>query len=355
MINDILDLSQIKEKKLRLVYQSEDIKETIQSAVQLVELQAQKKGIDLVLELDPNLPAQFCTDHMRLSQILLNLLSNAIKFTSEGSVKLSTVYMQTSQWVKISVEDTGIGMSQENVKKLFTNYTHIEFAGRQTMNPTGVGLGLNIAYRLVKLLAPSGHKTIVVKSLSNKGSTFSLVLENQEQPEESQYLEDLNNSLKIADELPGVIKPLLFSKLKTNSSHSESLLNSPCGCPKVLVVDDNPFNIMAFETILGSLNIQCDSVYSGPAALKKLSRKCGKDCKGYAVVFMDQEMPEMNGIQTVKEIRRLQKEEGVLAQELKIIGCTAHKSKEEVERFLEAGLDQCIHKPISVGMIKDIL
>ena len=102
-------------------------------------------------------------DILDMSQILLNLLSNAIKFTSEGMVKLkATMSIQASQSVEISVEDTGIGMSEENVKKLFTNYTHTGFAGRQTMNPTGVGLGLNIASRLVRLLAPMTHQTLSV-------------------------------------------------------------------------------------------------------------------------------------------------------------------------------------------------
>ena len=116
---------------------------------------------------------------------------------------------------------------------------------------------------------------------------------------------------------------------------------------------------MAFETILGSLNIKCDSVYSGPASIKKLldheNKKCAnKDCKLYSVVCMDQEMPEMTGAKIVKEIRRLQREK-LIPQNMRIIGCTAHKSKEEVGKFLEAGLDSCIHKPISKTMIRDIL
>ncbi len=109
---------------------------------------------------------------------------------------------------------------------------------------------------------------------------------------------------------------------------------------------------------LSSLEIKCDSVYSGSSAIKILlsrqNHKCGKDCKQYSVIFMDQEMPEMNGTETVREIRRLQ-EGKLLSREMRIIGCTAHQAKEEVERFVESGLDSCIHKPISVQMIQDIL
>jgi len=124
-----------------------------------------------------------------------------------------------------------------------------------------------------------------------------------------------------------------------------------------LVVDDNPFNTMAFETILGSLDIKCDAVYSGSLCIKGLlnrqTKPCGENCKQYAIVFMDQEMPEMSGTETVHEIIKLQSQ-GLLPP-IKIIGCTAHKSKEEVDKFMKAGINQCIHKPISVSMILDIL
>ena len=170
---------------------------------------------------------------------------------------------------------------------------------------------------------------------------------------------------------PRLVQHLPFSKLQRNPGVSSSpalltkkleshtsLTNSPCRCPRIMVVDDNPFNTMAFETILGSLNIKCDFVYSGSTCIKNLlnrqSKVCGVHCKQYAVVFMDQEKPEMSGSEIVRKIRRLQKE-NLLPASIKVIGCTAHKSKEEVEKFMEAGIKQCIHKPISAIVIKDIL
>jgi len=380
LINDILDMSQIREKKLRLAYEIENLRETIKSTAQLVELQASKKGINLVMELDPELPKKFRTDHIRLSQIILNLLNNAIKFTKEGTVKL-TAALREDNSVKICVEDSGIGMTEENVKKLFSNYTHIEFEERQKMNPTGVGLGLNIAYNLAELLAPEGHQGIVVESILNKGSTFTFVIENKEEAPMPMLVEDgelsnLDDSScqKVDDERPGVIYPKILPKIqRTNMStsaaslvvgkrmESESFLveTSMCSCPKILVVDDNPFNMMAFETIVTSLGIKCESVYSGSSAIKKLlnreNERCDKeDCKKYSIAFLDQEMPEMNGSEVALEIRRLQKE-NLVSPLVKIIGCTAHQSKEEIERFLAAGLDGCIQKPISPLQIKEVL
>jgi len=215
---------------------------------------------------------------------------------------------------------------------------------------------------LAKLLAPKGQKGIAVESIPDQGSVFSLIVENQEKIASNPEDEDCsNNSCKIADEKAGDKQLTLASlrcpiSLVSRKSASEPLLEI-CECPEVLIVDDNLFNVMAFEAILSSLDIKYDSVYSGPSAIQRLidreDKKCGKACKPYSVIFMDQEMPEMNGSETVREIRRFQ-EEGLLP-EIKIIGCTAHKSKEEVERFLESSLDQCIHRSISASIVRDIL
>jgi len=384
IINDILDMSQIKEKKLRLVFETKNLRETLQDTAQLIELQAKKKQIKLILDLDHNLPTTFCTDHMRLSQIVLNLLSNAIKFTKQGIVKLTAKRMENNpDLIQIHVEDSGIGIHKENLKKIFLNYSNIEFEERQTLNPAGVGLGLNIVSCLVKLLSPKTQPEITVTSAIHKGSVFSFIIENKDNPEGPPKIETLEEEIsgpsssssfsleKIADELPQdkslpkVQKRNLESDsltsliipLTTKATDMETLVELECSCPKVLTVDDNPFNTMAFETILSSLDVKCDSVYSGSACLQKLldrqTKTCGRSCRPYSVVFMDQEMPEMTGAETVAEIRRLQGES--LIPEMKIIGCTAHTAKEEVEKFMESGLDSCIFKPISVVMIRDIL
>jgi len=311
---------------------------------------------------------------LRLSQIVLNLLTNAIKFTKEGTVKLTATPMLKASWVKISVEDSGVGINQEDMKKLFSSYTQIEFEGRQTLNPNGVGLGLKITYNLAKLLAPRAHSAIGVTSIPGQGSVFSIVLEDKERIstaiEECNFLDQSKDSCDVSYEIPSALPQTPFSKLdqrNTMSNLSASiaekpselclLFNQPCSCPKVLIVDDNPFNTMAFETILNSLDVKCDFVYSGSACINNLlsrqGKVCGNNCQQYAVVFMDQEMPEMSGSETVKEIKKLQSENWMA--DMKIIGCTAHKSQEKVEEFIKEGLYKCIHKPISTVMIKDIL
>jgi len=374
LINDILDMSQIKAQKLRLIFQSGNLKETLQDTVKLVEVQAKKKGLELSLEIDSQLSGNFCTDHLRLSQIVLNLLNNAIKFTKSGTVKLSAKILENLPCVRITIEDSGIGMSQENVQKLFAYFTHIEFEGRKSMNPNGVGLGLNIAHNLVGLLGPKGQNRIKVQSTPQQGSIFSFIIENKEDEtchnrnptsDDSQCSEcDLavpNEVLKRFEAKPLMKLQSLFSSkcmIPPVEKPQEIVIKSECECAKVLIVDDNPFNTMAFETILGSLKLKCDAVYSGQAGIEKVVKRqtkiCGKSCKQYNVIFMDKEMPEMTGIDTVKEIKRLQAE-GIVGGNVKIIGCTAHGSKEEVDLFLASGIDLCIHKPISVGIIQKVL
>jgi len=376
MINDILDMSQIKEKKLRLVFQLENLKETLRNTVQLVELHAKKKGIDLIIEIDPSIQRmKFCTDHIRLSQIVLNLLNNAIKFTEKGTIKLIVKSIEGDpNLIQITVEDSGIGISQENIGKLFSSFTHIDLEGGQNMNPTGVGLGLNIAYNLALLLGPENRQGITVTSVLNRGSSFTFVIENKhhDQKDPLELSIPKNSNETAAVELAGhagLKSSPRMQRISSGTSNSIApivekcdspivLESNQCTCPKVLVVDDNPFNTMACEVIFGSLEIKCDCVYNGSACIKSLLNRegklCGENCRQYEVVLMDQEMPEMSGSETVKEVRRLQNQ-GLLFEEIKIIGCTAHRSDEEVEKFMEAGIDQCIHKPLSAAMIKDIL
>ena len=373
IINDILDMSQIKAQKLRMVFQSAKLKETLLNTVQLIELQAKKKEISLQVNIHPKVSGRFCTDHMRLSQIVLNLLNNAIKFTKNGFVELIAAPVEGApSWVKISVRDSGIGMTSEDISKLFQTFTRIEINERTTINPTGVGLGLNIAHNLATFLGPKEQSKIEVASTLNEGSVFSFIVEDKDNgfycadSEHRDFLEELSivpNEVEIMAET-ALIK--MMSCYSVKSPRKESILSptfspkrhhSSCECPKILIVDDNPFNILALETILSSLRIKFESVYNGRSCLEKILNRirypCSGSCKNFALIFMDQEMPEMTGSETVREIKEIEKQNEV--PHIKIIGCTAHGGKEEVENFIASGINQCITKPISMPAIKKLL
>jgi len=373
LINDILDMSQIKAQKLRLVFQFADIRETLINTIQLLEIQAQKKEIDLQVNIDQRLPVKFCTDHVRLSQIVLNLVNNAIKFTQLGVVKLIAEPAEDSRNIKITIEDSGIGMKPDDLKKLFNKYTRLESnqsARHKRMNPTGVGLGLNIAHNLAELLGPRANTAITATSQIGKGSKFSFVIENKEtglQLQTSKKASNVEESVLIPDELDSDIHSTLDLRMNAQFSSRSfkklSQIGTPlakpkCKCSKVLVIDDDHFNIMAMESILNSLNAAGEYVYDGKSAIEKILNKiryslCLNDCAPYYAIFIDQEMPGFSGAETVQELRSLQKQKVI--PEMTLIGCTGHAGKEEVENFVKAGLNQCIQKPVSIDVIKTIL
>ena len=285
-------MSQIKAQKLRLAFQPANLRETLSNALQLLDLHAKKKGIALEARFDPLLPTRFCTDHVRLGQIILNLLNNSIKFTKEGFVRLVASVIEGTSRIKVSVEDSGIGMTKDDVDKLFGIYTHIDLQDRASINPSGVGLGLKIAYDLAKMLGPKDNAGIEVESIPGKGSIFSFILRNNESGVVEKEEEDDYSRMLESEEPEVAEEPKLKKKALRKCSncvvrwsndlqkvldppHQESPLTlkveagssspkeSGCQCPRVLVVDDSPFNIMAFESVLCSLKIKFDSVYGG--------------------------------------------------------------------------------------------
>ena len=368
LINDILDMSQIKAHKLRLVYQEASLKESLTNAIQLVSLQAKRKGLKLEVDFYPSVPERFCTDHVRLSQIILNLVNNSIKFTQEGFVKVIVKSSQKhSNCLKITVDDSGMGMSKNDVGKLFKKFTHIDHQNQATINPTGVGLGLNIAYNLAELLGPPENQGITVSSTPNLGSSFSFYLENRctglaiapcypknEVDPKYKIPDEINNETDgtIDTKKQGLFTPRL------NKFRSTLVLEAKCSCPKILIVDDDQFNVFAFEVILNSFDLKYDVAYTGKAAIEKLLNKrrysCGLNCKSCKLIFMDHEMPFMNGSETVKEIKHLQSQ-NLLQKDLAIIGCTAHNDSNEIDNFMASGLDDCLTKPISRDRVYEIL
>jgi len=178
LVNDILDFSQINARKLRMCFEKQSLVETLKECYKLIEIQTKEKGIAFSLVLSPDLPTKFSTDHNRLSQIILNLLTNAIKFTSKGEVKLIAEAVSDSV-VKIKVSDTGIGIKQEDLSKLFKNFTRINSVRQNSVNKRGVGLGLAIANKLAKILgAQTQRKGIQVSSVYGKGTDFWFFIES---------------------------------------------------------------------------------------------------------------------------------------------------------------------------------
>ena len=385
LINDILDFSQMSANKLRLTYEKCDVGKTLGDCVNLMKLQASKKGLELLLEFDcETLDSEFITDHTRLKQIILNLLSNAVKFTLHGMIKVKAVLsnsMEKGKILKVEVSDTGIGISEENQKKLFKSFEKVDLGEQAFLNSTGVGLGLVISSNLVLMLGPEEKNNgIKIKSRENEGTTFSFWIVNKELSSKSKLdisyrSENYNNQMDELDVqrdtqlfetqgnlislgspstrrrfLPVKMHPLL-------SNHISPGISQRCTCPSVLIVDDDVFNITALSMILKQLGQTCDRAYNGQQAIEKIFErqevKCGPSCQQYKLIFMDYSMPIMDGFEATRKLKELMSSWELPL--ITIIGCTAFVQEKELKRGIEAGMDGYCIKPLNKCKIGAIL
>ena len=313
VINDILDISKIESGKFNIVRSPNNITELVESAYKLLKFKADEKLIDLLLEIDPNVPEYVNVDSLRLNQILMNLLSNAIKFTDRGFVKLKlSVLQQHNDKVKLkfTVEDTGIGIASDKMTKIFDSFEQAE--EDTTSKYGGTGLGLTIVKKLVEL--KGGELTF--SSQIGKGSVFNFI-----------------NWFTI------VLKPKLEKTIKHNGAALDSFQNI-----SVLVAEDNLVNQFIISKILNGWNVNVEMVDNGRKVIDKLRQK------HYDLILMDTHMPEMNGYQTAKNIR-LDFDEP--QRSIPIISLSAAALNHEQEEAISAGMNDVLSKPFQAHELHD--
>ena len=410
LVNDILDFSQINARKIRLSFETLSLVETVKNCHQLLEMQAKSKGIGFPLVLDKNLPKLFTTDHHRLSQIIINLLTNAIKFTSKGQVTLSVTLKENNR-IEVKVKDTGLGIRLQDQEKLFKEFTRINHE-RKDINSRGIGLGLVIANNLAKRLGPATRKTgIDVFSIYGEGSTFRFYIEekgigdsnpktiikNQPPPknpvnrtkiqrvtsiekeenfanfkiDERDFLNTKTSPRSPYDSSLSIKRSkFTLTPLTNNTIIAPLFLNSDRNSErkiqeKILIVDDNPINILALESIFKPLGIGTEKAFHGQEAIDKIlqsehantetkrdSHNTRKDSISlrseigsvYKLIFMDYEMPVLDGIEATKVLVKMMKKHEI--RDIPIIGCTGHNETEKVEEGLACGMTDVICKPI---------
>jgi signal transduction histidine kinase/CheY-like chemotaxis protein/HPt (histidine-containing phosphotransfer) domain-containing protein len=322
ILNDILDLSKIEAGKFELKRKPIKLKNTLEKLYALFSQQAQVKDINLYYHMDKNLPEKVKIDETRLLQVLANLTSNAIKFTDGGgsiNISLKTIVKGgVKNIIKVVVSDSGIGISQENIRKLFNSFSQIEDTSTKTFG--GTGLGLSISKELCKLMGGD----IGVYSALGLGSSFWFTFEAEETNEEV-----------IDDE------ELLKNDVVINNFFNEKV-------PVILLVDDNMVNRQVAGEILKKSGCEVVLAVNGQDAINKSQKR------HYDVIFMDIQMPDMDGVTATKKIKELGIKE--LAP---IVAMTAYSMKEDKERFIKSGLDDYISKPIKatelLNKIRNIL
>ncbi len=305
IINDILDFSKVESGKLEVDKQDTLLYDVISSIEALASTLAEPKGIKFEVEYEYPLPSKILTDPLRLKQILLNLCSNAIKFTEKGSVKLIVRSQEESNLVCFSVCDTGIGISKEQIKKLFQRFSQADSTTSRRFG--GTGLGLAISKSLAELLGG----TITAVSNEGKGSVFTAMVDAGEQAVFSNV---------------GIVE-----NKENNKGHQAVLQKLFSG--RILLAEDNQVNQKLIKLYLEKLGLDVLTADNGLEAYEM-----GKNEK-YDAILMDMQMPEMDGLEATQALRN-DGYEGV------IISLTANVLKEDMERSTAAGADDYLTKPI---------
>ena len=328
IINDILDLSKIESDKLELRIANYEIASLINDIVQINIVHIGSKEITFELHVDENLPAYLSGDDLRVKQILNNLLSNAFKYTDKGSVVLS-VHAESGRadekiTLVINVTDTGQGMTKEQVSKLFDKYSRFNEEANRTTE--GTGLGMSIARNLTRMMGGS----IDVESELGKGSTFIVRLPQNK----------VNSDLLGKESAENLCK---FRMSNRAQMRWVQIVRDFMPYGSVLIVDDVETNIFVTEGLLAPYGIKTDSTDSGFGAIEKI-----KSGKAYDIVFMDHMMPQMDGVETTKKLRKL-------GYKYPIVALTANVLAGQSDLFRTNGFDDFISKPIDVRQLNAIL
>jgi signal transduction histidine kinase/CheY-like chemotaxis protein len=321
IINDILDLSKIEAGKMEVHPGPYDMASILNDVITIISVRLYEKSIRFKVNIDNSLPGKLLGDELRIRQILINILSNAIKYTREGYIEFSVsgeVQDQDTIVLKFVVADTGIGIKEEDLKKLFKSFARLD--PDKNRNVEGTGLGLAITYSFCHLMGGS----VSAESVYGKGSTFMVQLPQ-----------------KILDPRPLV----MTVSTDQNAGAAEEAAQFTAPDARVLIVDDISINLMVAEGLLAPYKMRIDSCTSGAEAIKMA------EAGDYDLVLMDHLMPGMDGIETTQKIRSSEK----IRKDLPIIALTANVIAGMRELFLEKGFDDFLSKPIDISAADKIV
>ena len=324
LINDILDFTKIEAGSIEIVNGDYELATVIGDVVDMVEVKAKNKGLRLLVDVDANLPEKLNGDEMRIRQIMINILNNAVKYTNKGTVsmKLSGKSNGTEEEILLfTVSDTGIGIREEDMEKLFHKFQRLDLDKNKTVE--GNGLGLAIVKNLIDYMGG----TITVESTYGEGTTFTATIPQK-----------IVSRVGIGD---------YRKKIKKNYAKQEKyqeVFRAPDA--SILVVDDTPINHFVIKELLKRTQLSIDTADSGEECLSKARQK------KYDVIFLDYRMPQMDGIET---LQHLKEDPVTLNKETPVIALTANAISGSRERFLQMGFDDYITKPVDGKRLEEIL
>lgn len=323
LVNDVLDFSKMEAGKLEIVESNYGLALLIKDVIFGNEIRAQKKNLELILEIDENMPSVLKGDEIRIKQILNNLLSNAIKYTEKGNVTFSAkgIWNENNFVLEFSVKDTGIGIKKEDMEKLFTSFQRFELSKNRYIE--GTGLGLNIA----KQLTDSMDGSIEVSSEYGKGSCFTVRIPQMVVDAAPVKSMERKRQVNIVEEVP-VDKALKIPEAK------------------LLVVDDTRMNLIVMKGLLEETQAQLDMASGGKECLEMTKRK------KYDLILLDHMMPEPDGIQTLHMIREDKENQN---QSTPVVVLTANAIPGMKESYLKEGFSDYLSKPVEMDKLEKML
>ena len=315
ILNDILDISKIEAGKLAIESATFDLKKVVSGVLNIFSLQAKKKGIIFHNSFEDSASTLVNGDSVRCSQVLANLVSNAVKFTESGSIEVSISRQENSDFVDFSIKDTGIGITEEQQKKLFS--TFVQADDSTTRKYGGSGLGLVICKNLVRLMGGE----ISLQSQQGKGCTFKFSI-----------LLPIVNISTLTPKIDGVQAKYSGAE---HSSNTAQLKANVCN-KHVLLVEDNRVNQIIALKMLHEFGMRTSIAMNGQEAVEQAKEE------SFDIILMDIQMPVMNGFEATQEIRKLPQ-----YQSVPIIAITANAMSDDKEASIDAGMDSHITKPIN--------
>ena len=329
IINDILDLSRIESGRVEVADEAYQLTSLIGDVMQRHLVANSKRDLAFELEIDETLPAQLSGDVIRIEQIINNIVSNAFKYTLDGEIKVSFNRLAKDNpqtiGLQVLVEDTGFGMSQEQIDKIFHEY--VRFSEKEYRSIDGTGLGMSIVQNLCKLM----NATIDISSRVGKGTRVEIIIPQGVVGTEVLGFEGADNLEQ-------------FKQQRYSNGTVPEFEIEPMPYGRVLVVDDLDINLYVVEELLSMYRIGVvDSVLSGSEAIGKI-----KTGNHYDIIFMDHMMPGMDGVETLKIIR-------AMGYKKPVIALTANAMIGQEEEFLSKGFNEFISKPIQSKRFNDVL
>lgn len=315
LINDILDFSRIESGKSEIVEENYEVAYLLRDAINMIRAKVEKKEIRFDVKVDANLPKGLCGDAVKVKQILSNILSNAVKYTRQGSICLTVDAAKQQDGrilLRMSVADTGTGIRQEEIPRLFEGFERLNM--KENRNIEGTGLGLAITDRLIKQM----NGNITVESVYGEGSVFTVCLPQ-----------------KLVDATPiGDFEEKYLKNRNDAIAYRESFTAPEA---KILVVDDNEVNLAVVRNLLKKTKVRVTDCISGRECIERMKQE------QYDVILLDHMMPEMDGIETLKYAKEM---DGNLCKETPVIALTANAMSGIREMYLREGFDDYLSKPV---------